>query len=317
MSANLCVAAIGTETDGSIVSPSSVCGIVGIKPTVGLVPATGIVPISHTQDTAGPMARTVTDAALVLSALSGEDYAGALKEDALRGARIGVARQLYGWSEHVDFLMGRVHGKLRELGAELVDPVEFPSYRKWPGAEMEVLLTELKAGMAAYLESRGTTVEVRTLADIIRFNEANRAREMPYFGQDLFLKAEAKGTLNSKEYLEALATCRRASRDEGIDAVMNQHKLDAIIAPTNNPASRLDWVNGNYGRGGSSTYAAVAGYPHVTVPGGWVFGLPVGVSFFGRARTEAQLIGYAYAFEQATKARKPPQFLPAGTLVAS
>lgn len=333
VSANLCAAAIGTETDGSIVSPSSANGIVGLKPTVGLVSRAGIVPISHTQDTAGPMTRTVRDAAIVLSALAGADdrdaatsaanghiepdYTRFLDPNGLQGARIGIARQLYGWSEHVDYLMEKVHGTLKSLGAELVDPVEFPSHRKWSGAEMEVLLTELKADIAAYLATRGATAGVRTLEEIIKFNEANKAKEMPYFGQDLFIKAQAKGGLDAKEYVEALALCRKSSREEGIDAVMDKHRLDAIVAPTNPPASRIDWLNGNYGRGGSSTYPAVAGYPHITLPGAFIHGLPIGVSFFGRAWTEGTLIKFAYAFEQASKARKVPRFLPEGTLLAS
>ncbi|BDC50740.1 amidase [Bryobacterales bacterium F-183] len=305
--ASLCAVAIGTETDGSIVSPSSLCGLVGIKPTVGLLSGQGIIPISHTQDTAGPMARTVRDAALVLGAMAGKDYSSAFQVEALRGARIGVCRQMFLRNPMVTSLAEAAIDVLRKAGAEVIDPVEIATLERIDRAEFQVLMYELKADMGAYLESRGGPM--RSLADLIRFNEQNARREMPYFGQETFLRAQEKGDLNSTEYKEALAACRRLSRDEGIDAVMNQHQLDALFAPTDSPAFPIDWLNGDHFTGGSSTLAAVAGYPHITVPGGLVHGLPVGVSFMGRANSEERLIGLAYAYEQRTKHRRKPRYL--------
>lgn len=330
VSANLCAVAVGTETDGSIVSPSSVNGIVGIKPTVGLVSRTGIIPISHTQDTAGPMARTVRDAAILLGALAGVDgedpatataeskmhgdYTSALEAGGLKGARIGVVRKYFGFHPAVDTVMENVLDVLKRQGAVLVDPADIPTLGKFEQDEFTVLLYELKHDLNAYLDRVKTTARVHSLKDVIAFNEEHRDTEMPYFGQETFLKAEAKGPLTSKEYRAALANCRRLSRREGIDAVMSKHRLDALVAPTESPAWVTDLVLSDHFIGGSSTAAAVAGYPSITVPAGYVFGLPVGVSFFGRAWSEVKLIRLAYGFEQATKARKKPAHLPTALL---
>lgn len=330
VAASLCAAAVGTETDGSIVSPSSANGIVGIKPTVGLVSRSGIVPISHSQDTAGPMARTVRDAALLLGALAGadaedpatggsdrraaSDYTAFLDPNGLKGARIGVARNYFGFLDSVDALMAVSLSALKKQGAELVDPAEIPNMDKVGEAELQVLLFELKADLNAYLARLGPSSPVKSLKEVIAFNERRAKDEMPYFGQNTFLKAEAKGPLTSYEYLEALAKCRRLSRTEGIDAVMDKHRLDALVAPTLGPACVTDLLNGDRWLGETSTAAAVAGYPHVTVPAGIVFGLPVGISFFGRAWSEGTLLKLAYAFEQATKARKAPRFLATAQL---
>ena len=324
-SANFCAAAIGTETDGSIVCPSSKNGLVGIKPTVGLVSRSGIVPISHSQDGAGPMCRTVRDAAIVLGALTGvdaddsataesrgkshTDYTQFLKVDGLRRARIGVVRKTFGFMDAVDKVMESALEAMKKEGAILVDPVEIETAGKWSDTEPTVFMYELKADLNAYLARPGFNPPVKTLKEIIDFNEKNREREMPYFGQDFFLKAEAKGPLSSKEYVDALEKNHQLARKEGIDATMEKHNLDALVGPTGGPAWLTDWVDGDHSVGGSSGAAAVAGYPNVTVPAGFVFGLPVGISFFGRAWSEPVLIRLAYAFEQATKVRKPPRFL--------
>ena len=332
-SANLCAGSIGTETDGSIVCPSSANGLVGIKPTVGLVSRAGIIPISHTQDSAGPMCRTVRDAAIVLGALTGidpddsateashgkfpHDYSEFLKADGLRGARIGVVRKYFGFSDTVDALMETALDVLKKQGAVLVDPADIETIGKTGDNELLVLLYELKADMNAYLAKLGPNAPMKTLKDLIDFNERNREKEMPYFGQDMFLKAEAKGPLTSKEYVDALETNLRLARKEGIDAVMDKYKLDALVAPTGGPAWMTDLVNGDNAAGQSSSGAAVAGYPSVTVPAGFAFGaLPVGISFFGRAWSEGTLIKLAYPFEQATKVRKAPKFLPTVDLKA-
>lgn len=323
VAANLCAAAVGTETDGSIVSPSSVNGIVGLKPTVGLVSRTGVIPISHTQDTAGPMARTVRDAAILLGALAGtdpedratadakvaDDYTKFLAPAGLKGARVGVARNYFGFHDRVDAVMAEALDALKQAGATLVDPAPIPDIDKVSDAETAVLLYELKADLNSYLARLGPQAPVRTLKDVIAFNEKNRDRELRYFGQDRFVKAEAKGPLTDKEYVEALEKCRRLARKDGIDAVMDKHRLDALVAPTEGPAWLTDLVVGDRFLGSSSTAAAVAGYPSVTVPAGFVFGLPVGISFFGRAWSEPTLLKLAYAFEQATKRRRPPRFL--------
>ena len=325
VAADLCAASVGTETDGSIICPSRSCGIVGIKPTVGLVSRSGIIPISHTQDTAGPMARTVADAAALLGPMTGldprdpatagaagrapTDYSVYLDRGALRGARIGVVREMFGDNPQVLRVMEESIQALRVLGAELVDPVSFPTRGQFDDAEYEVLLYEFKAGIAEYLATLGPSAPVKTLADLIAFNQRHRDRTMPFFGQDIFLAAQEKGPLTSPAYLEALEKCRRMSRDEGIDAVMDQHRLDACIAPSGGTAHLTDLVNGDYYTGtGSSTFPAVSGYPHVTVPAGDAFGLPIGLSLFGRAFSEPKLIGYAYAFEQATQKRLVPRF---------
>jgi amidase len=326
VSANLAAAAIGTETDGSIVCPSSTCGIAGIKPTVGLVSRTGIIPISHTQDTAGPMCRTLRDAATLLGALTGidsddsataesrehsyTDYTQFLKEDGLRGARIGVVRRTFGFNEDVDKVMEAALETMRKQGAILVDPAPIESAGKFGDSEFTVFLYELKADLNAYLAKLGPNAPVKTLKDIIEFNEKNSAKEMPYFGQDTFLKSEEKGPLTTQEYIEAVAKARDLARKEGIDATMDKNNLDALIGPTGGPAWLTDHINGDSFGGGSSSTAAVAGYPNITVPAGFVHGLPVGISFFGRAWSEPVLLRVAYAFEQATKARKAPGFAP-------
>jgi amidase len=308
VSANLCAAAIGTETDGSIVCPSSLTGIVGIKPTVGLVAGAGIVPISHTQDTAGPMARTVADAAALLAAVAEREIAVELDPGALQGARIGVARNMAGFHDRVDALFEDALSVLRGLGAEVIDPADVSNAPDLGDPELEVLLFEFKADLATYLSTR-TGESPRTLADVIAFNEANRDRELVHFGQELFVQAESKGPLTDPAYQKALATCGRLAREEGLDAVMAEHRLDAIVAPTSGPAWLIDHVNGDHDVGGNSAPAAIAGYPSVTVPMGSVFELPVGISFLGGPRTEASLIGYAFAFERATGHRRPPRFL--------
>jgi amidase len=323
VAANFAAAAVGTETDGSIVCPSSACSLVGIKPTLGLVSRAGIIPIAHSQDTAGPMARTVADACLLLGALTGidprdkatqgsrgkshADYTRFLDPNGLRGARIGVARKFFGFSDKVDKLMTDAIDALKRAGAVVIDPADLPSHGKYDDSEFEVLLYEFKADLNSYLAERGGGVP-RSLKELIEFNERNREREMPYFGQEIFVKAQAKGALTSKPYLAALAKNHNLSRAGGIDAAMNKHRLDAITAPTGGPPWTTDLVNGDHFTGGSSTPAAVAGYPNINVPAGYVYGLPVGISFFGRAYSEPVLIRLAYAYEQATKHRRPPQF---------
>jgi amidase len=330
VSANLSAVSIGTETDGSIVCPSSANGTVGIKPTVGLVSRSGIIPISHTQDSAGPMCRTVRDAAILLGALTGADpddsataashgkwftdYAQFLDPNGLRDARIGVVRKYFGFNAGVDALMEQSLDVLKKQGAAIIDPADIANMNLTGKNEEIVLLYELKADLNAYLARLGPNAPVRTLQEVIAFNEKNREKEMPYFGQDMFIKAEAKGPLTDKEYLDALNNNLRLARREGIDATMDKFKLDALVAPTGGPAWLTDLIDGDNSGGQSSTAAAVACYPSVSVPAGHVFGLPVGISFFGRAWSEPILIKLAYAFEQATKARKPPQFLPTANL---
>jgi amidase len=326
VAANLCAAAIGTETDGSVVCPSSANGIVGIKPTLGLVSRAGIIPIAHSQDTAGPMTRTVRDAAILLGALAGVDprdsataasagrvsidYTKSLDPNGLKGARIGIARKYFGFSDAVDHFMGSMIEEIKKQGAVIVDPADLESHGKFDDTELTVLLYELKADLNSYLATRGPESRVHSLKEIIEFNDHNAEKEMPYFGQDLFIKAEVKGPLTSDEYLDALEANRRLSRREGIDGVMDKHHLDAILAPTGGPAWLTDLANGDHSTGGSSSAAAVAGYPNINVPAGFVFGMPIGISFFGRAWSEPTLFKIAYSFEQATNARKPPQFLP-------
>ncbi|HKR60734.1 MAG TPA: amidase [Pyrinomonadaceae bacterium] len=323
--ANLCAGSIGTETDGSIVCPSSANSLVGFKPTLGLVSRSGIIPISHSQDTAGPMTRTVSDAAIMLGVLNGiderdgatkasrgksfDDYRQFLSKDALRGARLGVARKFFGFNDAVDRQLTTLLAEIKKLGAVIIDPAEIPTTGKFDDSELEVLLYEFKADLNAYLAGR-SSIQVRSLKQLIEFNEKNRLREMPYFGQELFTRAEAKGPLTSKEYRAALQKNQRMSRTQGIDFVMRKHRLDALLAPTGGPAWPTDLLNGDHFTGGYSTASAVAGYPHITVPAGYVFGLPFGLSFFGLAFTEPKLLALAYAFEQATQIRKRPQFLP-------
>jgi amidase len=327
ISANLAVAGIGTETDGSIVCPSSSNGLAGIKPTVGLVSRSGIIPISHSQDGAGPMCRTVRDAAILLGALTGvdpddtataasagksqTDYAQFCHPNGLKGARIGVARKYFGFSDAVDALMEQSLEVMKKQGATLVDPADIATLGKFDESELLIFMYELKADLNAYLARLGPGAPVHTLKDIIDFNERNREKEMPYFGQDLFIKAEAKGPLTEKEYVDALAKNHQLARIEGIDALMDKYHLDAIVAPTGGPAWLTDLVNGDHHvAGGSSNAAAVAGYPNINVTAGFVSGLPVGISFFGRACSEPTLIRLAYSFEQTTKARQAPKFLP-------
>jgi amidase len=324
-SANLCTIAVGTETDGSIVCPSSANGLVGIKPTLGLISRAGIIPIAHSQDTAGPMARTVRDAAILLGVLAGtdprdtatadadakkqKDYTQFLDPNGLRGARIGVARKYFGFSDAVDQLMNDLIAEMKSAGAEIVDPADLESHGKFDDTELLVLMYELKADLNTYLANRPGT-QVKSLADVIAFNEKNKQKEMPYFGQDLLIKAQEKGPLTDKEYVAALAANHSLSREHGIDGVMDKFHLDALVGPTGGPAWMTDLANGDHAVGGSSNAAAVAGYPNINVPAGFVFGLPVGISFFGRAWSEPTLLKIAYGFEQLTKARKPPQFKP-------
>jgi len=311
IAASLAAAGVGSETDGSIVCPSSACALVGIKPTLGVISGSGIIPISHSQDTAGPMARTVEDAAILLAAMSEDDgLKPVLHPDGLKGARIGVARKYFGFNDHVDDLMKDALDAIKGLGATLVDPADMETTGKYDDTELEVLLYEFKADLNKYLAALSPAVKSRTLADLIKFNEENRAREMPFFGQELFERAQKKGPLTEAAYKKALAKNHRMSRAEGIDAVMKKHKLDALVAPTGGPMWPTDLVNGDHFTGGFSTASAVAGYPHVTVPAGQVFGLPVGISFFAGANSEATLIKFAYAFEQATKARRKPSYAP-------
>src|SRR3982074_3082952 len=326
VSANLCAIAIGTETDGSIVCPASTNGIVGIKPTVGLVSRAGIIPISHSQDGAGPMCRTVRDAATLLGVLTGvdpddaatgessgksrTDYTEFCDPKGLQGARIGVARKYFGFNDAVDALMEQSLDAVKKQGATLVDPADIETFGKFDESELLVFMYELKADLNSYLARLGPSAPVHTLKDIIDFNDRNRQEEMPYFGQDLFLKAEAKGPLTEKAYLDALEKNHQLSRTEGIDATMDKHHLDAIVAPTGGPAWLTDLVTGDHFGGGSSNAAAVAGYPNINVTAGFISGLPVGISFFGRAWSEPTLIRLAYAFEQTTRARQAPRFLP-------
>ena len=332
VAASLCAAAIGTETDGSIVSPSTCCSIVGIKPTVGLVSRAGVIPIAHNQDTAGPMARTVADAATLLGALSGvdprddataasaghsaSDYSAALDPAGLKGARLGVCRSHFmGYSPGTDAVMEGAIDALKRLGAVIVDPADIATAGQFDDSEFAVLLYEFKADLNRYLAEWAPGATAKTLADLIAFNDRNKGQEMPYFGQEIFTQAEAKGPLTDQDYLRALDKNHLLARTQGIDPVMAEHQLDALVAPTGGPPSLIDLVNGDPGGGGSfSGPAAVAGYPHVTVPMGYVAGLPVGLSFVGRPWSEAVLIKFAYAYEQATKARRPPKFLPTAVL---
>lgn len=321
VAANLAWAALGTETDGSIVSPASICGIVGLKPTVGLVSRDGIVPISHTQDTAGPMARTVADAALLLAAIAGRDerdvathaapappdYTRALDARGLQGARLGVVRNAKSSHPGVNALFERQLEVLRANGAELVD-VQLENLERIGAPELEVLLNEFKAGLEAYLAEFGRGSAVASLADVIAFNERERAREMPYFGQEFFELAQGKGGLDDPAYRAALAECRKLARTEGLDRAFADSGAAALIAPTGGLAWLIDLVNGDAYTGNFSTPAAVAGYPHLTVPMGFVSGLPAGLSFVGPAWSEETLLRFGYAFEQATRARRPPEF---------
>jgi amidase len=325
VAASLAAIAVGTETDGSIVSPSAVNGIVGIKPTVGLVSRAGVIPISRSQDTAGPMARTVADAAALLTAMAGSDpadattgdasmrkadYAAGLDRNALKGARIGVVRSQFTLPRN-DLVAVEVEKALEVLkaqGAVLVEVPELPNAGKYSAQELEIMLHELKAGIPEYLAAYAPNAPVKTLADIVAFNERNAAKEMEHFGQEHFIAAVKRGGLDAKEYVEALVLARRQSREEGIDKVLREHKLEALVAPTGQTAWLTDFVKGDASGGGFTQAAAVAGYPHVTVPAGFVKGLPVGISFVGTAWNDARLIALAYAYEQASRVRKPPTY---------
>ena len=323
--ASLCAASIGTETDGSIVCPSNANSLVGLKPTLGLVSRAGIIPISASQDTAGPMARTVTDAAILLTALTGvdprdpataasqkwieRDYVRFLDRQGLQGVRLGVARDYFGFNNRVDHLMEEAIGVLKRLGAVIVDPVRDPTKGLYDDAEMTVLLYEFKDGLNAYLRTISPAIGLRTIDDIIKYNETHRQLEMPWFGQETMVTAAGKGPLSSSEYLRARARCRNLSRRLGLDAMIRKHRLDALIAPTGGPAWKTDHLNGDHFSGGFSTAAAVAGYPHLTVPAGYIGGVPVGLSIFAGPWTEGRLLRYAYAFEQATQHRQAPQYI--------
>jgi amidase len=310
--ASLCAAAVGTETDGSIVCPASINGAVGIKPTAGLVSQAGIIPISHTQDTAGPIARTVLDAALLLDVLADREtgYAGACRPGGLRGARIGVYRPIVERRKDVAALTEAALDALRSEGAEPVDLAGgLPGGEEVSAAGYQVLLYEFKAGLNKYLSGLPASAAVHSLADIIAFNEANADRELRYFGQEHLLRAEEKGSLDEPEYRAAVALTKRRNGPEGIDKLLDRHRLDAILAPTNGPAWITDLAKGDSGSGiDCSSYAARAGYPHITVPMGYIGGLPIGLSLFGKAWTEARLIRLAYNFEQVTNARRAPSY---------
>ena len=334
VAANLCAGAVGTETDGSIICPAQTNGIVGIKPTLGLLSRSGIIPIAHSQDTAGPMARTVADAAILLGAMTGIDgrdkatslsrkrsssnYARFLDRDGLRDARIGVARNMAGTNPRILKIFDLCIEVMKHLGAVIVDPADVPNFDKFSKTEIEVLHYEFKADLNKYLKSVNGNVPVHSMDDVIRFNEENSHKVMPYFGQEHMLTAQDKKSLRDKKYRDALAKNLRLARKEGIDAAMRKHKLDALVVPTGGPAWLIDLVNGdsiNWDMESTSP-AAVAGYPHITVPAGYIFGLPVGLSFFAQAWQEPTLIKFAYAFEQATQYRRQPRFLPTANLNA-
>jgi amidase len=325
IAASLAAVAVGTETDGSITSPANANGLVGIKPTLGLVSRAGIIPIAHSQDTAGPMTRSVADAAALLTAIAGTDardeatrdasarmvdYTKHLDPNALKGARIGVIRgqMTLARNDLVAVEIEKALEVMRARGATLVDLPELPHMDKYRDTELTVLLYELKADLAAYLAEYAPGAPVKTLADVIAFNERHRDQEMPYFGQEHFIAAEAKGGLDAKEYLDALAMNHRLSRAEGIDKALADNQLDALVAPSGQPAWLTDFIKGDASGGGFTSPAAIAGYPHVTVPAGFVQGLPCGLSFVGTAWSDARLIALAYAFEQASRTRRPPAF---------
>jgi amidase len=330
VAANLCAAAVGTETDGSIICPSQTNSIVGFKPTLGLWSRSGIIPIAHSQDTAGPMARTVADAAILLGALAGaderdaatrscekrglKDYTQFLDENGLNGARIGVPRKMIGTDKRIIKIYESCLDAMKQMGAVIVDPVDLPNFNKLRKTELEVLHYEFKADLNKYLSC--ADARVKTLAEVIKFNEENKDRVMPYFGQEAMVTAQQKGSLHDKKYRDALARNHRLTREEGIDATLRKHKLDAIAVPSGGPSWIVDIINcdSNTWDMDCTSPAAVAGYPHITVPAGYVFGLPVGISFFATAWQEPTLITLTYAFEQATKIRRPPGFLPTANL---
>lgn len=325
VAASLCAAAIGTETDGSIVSPASFCGLAGLKPTVGLVSRSGIIPISASQDTAGPMTKTAFDAALILAAIRGHDAADAAtlfspKSDSdfsvppgatpLRGARIGVLRSAFGIHPQVDAIIENALGVMKSAGAVLIDPVEGKSRTDLGDAEFQTMLYEFKDGLNRYLASLGPKARVRTLKELIAFNEEHREQELALFGQQTLIAAEAKGPLTETRYLDARQKCLEWSRTQGLDAIFTEHRLDTLVAPTGGPAHTIDHVTGDRWLGGSSTLAAVAGYPNITVPCGLVSGLPIGISFMGRAWSETRLLALAHSYESASGFRPSPTFTP-------
>jgi amidase len=326
--ASYCAVAVGTETDGSVISPSAACSLVGIKPTIGLVSRSGIIPIAHTQDTAGPMARTVTDAAILLGVLAGADprdtatrprgaadYTLTLDAKGLSGARIGVARKKYtGYSPAADAAFEDALRVLSRHGATLIDPADMATVGTFDDGEFEVLLYEFKADLEAYLHALPAGARVRTLDDLIAFNRAHVADEMPFFGQEIFEQAAKKGPLTSAAYRKARARCQRLSRTDGLDALFAKHRLDALVAPTQGPPALIDLVTGDPSSGSSTSPAAVAGYPSITVPMGFASGLPLGLSFIGLAWSEPVLLKFAFAYEQATKVRRAPKFLPSAQL---
>ena len=329
IAADLCAIAVGTETDGSITSPSACCGLVGIKPTVGLVSRSGIIPISHTQDTAGPMTRTVADAALLLTAMAGgdprdaatrtsagkaQDYARALDAAGLKGARIGIVRDAFGSNDHVDRVIEEGIAAMKSAGAIVVDAMKMPAGERIGAVEFDILKYEFKHNLDAYLRGLGPSSPVHSLADVIEFNTRNAATEMPYFGQEILTDSQSKGPLTDERYRKALATARALSRAQGIDAALAKDRLDALVAPTGPLPWMIDYANGDHASGGCTQMPAVSGYPHITVPAGFAFGLPVGISYFAGAYSEAKLIRLAYAFEQATKARRAPHFLATAPL---
>ena len=325
VSAGFCIVGVGTETDGSVVCPASVNGLVGIKPTLGLISRAGIIPIAHSQDTAGPMARSVHDAAILLSVLAGidprdsatqpaaahiqSDYTQFLDVKGLKGARIGIARKFFGISPVVDKAMEDSIAAMKREGAVIVDPADLPTHGKFGDFESTVLQYEFKADLNRYLSKTPSGVPVHSLADVIDFNSKNRAKEMPYFEQELLIYSEKRGPLTDQAYLDALTMSKDMAGHDGIDAVIASQNLDAIVAPTSGPAWLTDWISGDHDSGGCSQPPAVAGYPHITVPAGSEFGMPFGISFFGAAWTEPKLLKLAYAFEQATRMRRPPAFL--------
>ena len=331
VASSYCAVAVGTETDGSITSPAAACSLVGLKPTVGLVSRAGIIPIAHSQDTAGPMARSVADAAILLGVLAGKDardaatnrapvlnaesFTGALDVAGLKGARIGVARAKYtGYSTHADAQFENALHAMKDAGAVIVDPADIATAGKFDDAEYEVLLYEFKADLHAYLATLPAGARARTLDDLIAFNHAHAREEMPYFKQEIFEQAAKKGPLTTPAYRKALEKCGRLARIQGLDATFTKHRLDAIVAPTQGPPALIDLVNGDPSGASSTSPCAVAGYPAITVPMGYALGLPLGITFMGRAWSEATLLKLAYAFEQATKVRVPPRFLPTAAL---